>query len=40
MFIWKTIDGDITLQTTQIAEGFEINLLLTSNATLNFSRLW
>jgi len=39
MFIWKTIDGNIALQTTQIAEGFEINLLLTSNATRNFSRL-
>lgn len=40
IFIWKTIDGNIALQTTQIAEGFEINLLLTSNAARTFSRLW
>jgi len=26
MFIWKTIDGDIALQTTQAPEGFGINL--------------
>jgi len=39
MFIWKTIDSDIALQTTQITEGFEINLLMTSHTVRNFSRL-
>jgi hypothetical protein len=39
MFIWKTIDGNIGLQTTQITEGFEINLLMTSHTVRNFSRL-
>jgi len=39
MFIWKTIDGNIWLQTTQITEGFEINLLMTSHTVRNFSRL-
>jgi hypothetical protein len=40
MFIWKTIDGDIALQTTQAPEGFGINLFLTSHAIRDFSRLW
>jgi len=39
MFIWKTIDGDIALQTTQAPEGFGINLFLTSHAIRDFSRL-
>lgn len=38
MFIWETMDGNISFQTTQTAEGFEINLLLTSNAIRNFPR--
>jgi len=40
MFIWKTIDSDIGLQTTQAPEGFGINLFLTSHAIRDFSRLW
>jgi hypothetical protein len=39
MFIWDTLDGDVALKTTQIEGGFEINLLLTSNATRHFSQL-
>jgi hypothetical protein len=39
MFIWDTIDGDIAFQTTQVPEGFGINLFLTSHAIRNFSRL-
>ena len=37
MFIWNTLDGNVSFQTNQTAEMFEINLLLTSNATRNFS---
>jgi hypothetical protein len=40
MFIWKTIDGNIALKTTQAPEGFGINLFLTSHAIHDFSRLW
>ena len=39
MFIWKTIDGIIELQTTQAPEGFGINLFLTSHAVRNFAQL-
>ncbi len=39
MFIWDTMDGDVALKTTQKTDGFEINLLLTSNAARNFPRL-
>lgn len=39
MFIWDTLDGDVALKTTQMTEGYEINLLLTSDATHDFSRL-
>jgi hypothetical protein len=39
MFIWETMDGSISFQTTQRAEGFGINLFLTSHAVRDFSRL-
>ena len=39
MFIWEAIDGEVALKTTQIEEGFEINLLMTSHAVRNFSHL-
>jgi len=38
MFIWETMDGSVSFQTTQTAEGFEINLLLTSNAIRHLPR--
>jgi hypothetical protein len=39
MFIWETADGSISFQATQMAEGFGINLFLTSHATRNFTQL-
>ena len=39
MFIWETMDGSISFQTTQTAEGFGINLFLTSHAVRDFTRL-
>jgi hypothetical protein len=39
MFIWKTLDGSISFQTTQTGEGFGINLFLTSHAVRDFSQL-
>ena len=39
MFIWEAIDGKVALKTTQIEEGFEITLLLTSHAVRNFFHL-
>jgi hypothetical protein len=39
MFIWDTIDRDIALQTTEVPEGFGIDLFLTSDAIHDFPRL-
>ena len=39
MFIWETMDGSISFQTTQTAEEFGINLFLTSHAVGDFIRL-
>lgn len=32
LFIWDTIDGNVILQTADAADGFAINLFITSNA--------
>jgi hypothetical protein len=39
MFIWETMDGNISFQTTQTAEGFGVNLFLTSHAIRDFTQL-
>jgi hypothetical protein len=38
LFIWDTSDGNVILQTAEIADGFGINLFLTSRAIRNFTR--
>ena len=39
LFIWDTIDGNVILQTADAADGFAINLFITSNAARNFTRI-
>ena len=38
-FVWDTIDGNVILQTAEIAEAFAINLFVTSRAVRTFKRL-
>ena len=39
MFVWETMNGDISFQTTETTEGFGINLFLISHALRNFTQL-
>ena len=39
LFIWDTTDGNVILQTTEIAESLTINLFITSRAVRSFKRL-
>src|SRR5262249_10296517 len=39
LFIWDTTDGNVVLQTGEIADGLAISLFLTSRAIRNFKRL-
>jgi hypothetical protein len=39
MFIWEASDSNVPFQSTQTADGFGINLFLTSHAIHDFTRL-
>ena len=36
LFIWDAVDGNVVLQTAELASGLDINLFLTSSAVQNF----
>jgi hypothetical protein len=39
LFVWDVTDGNVILQTAETAEGFGINLFVTSNTVRDFSRM-
>lgn len=39
LFIWDTIDGNVILQTADAADGYAINVFITSNADRTFARI-
>jgi|ERR1035438_1344218 hypothetical protein len=38
LFIWDTIDGNVVFQTGECADGFAINLFITSRGAATFKR--
>ena len=39
LFIWDTTDGNVILQTAEAADGFAVNIFVTSSAVRSYERL-